>query len=541
MFTDCRYRRPALAILAALLAVAPYFGARALLDGHIRAEAGKDVAELAGEFVSRTARAVDDGLDVLAGLAGAGVSGCSPHDLELMRRAAAATFAVRDVAVAGPDGAFACNQAGDPLPVVEASLPLPVARNASVRLQVVRLREDGGRSLFLTWAQSGSTLAAVIPAEAAALDVLPSRLRGLASGEVGTTDGAILSAIGARRPGASSAGVAEPISAEAVDGDYPIRATLTAPYAVFRAEASMLAAAINVAGAAMALLAVALIAYALRQAPANENAVRDAIARNEFVPYYQPVIDIRHGRLMGCEVLIRWRKPDGSIVPPSAFIALAEATGLAIPMTRALMARARDEMNQAYGDRPHLKLSINLFHDHFATPGIVSDIRSIFGPSRIAFDQLVLEVTERHPLPDNAATREVIRSLQELGARIALDDAGTGHSGLANLQRLGLDVLKIDKLFIDVISKAGHPATVADSLIRLGQDLGMEVVAEGVEHVDQVEYLRAHGVFAAQGYLFAPALPGPSFLRLIESMEPSTPAPANDSAPAVPVARARTA
>lgn len=277
----------------------------------------------------------------------------------------------------------------------------------------------------------------------------------------------------------------------------------------------------------MALLALSLVGYALRRRPVNEDAIREAIVRGEFIPYYQPVIDIQHGTLMGCEVLIRWRKPDGTIVSPSAFIALAEATGLAIPMTRALMQKTRDELDRAYGDRPHLKVSINLFNDHFATPGIVSDVRAIFASSSIGFDQVVLEVTERHPLPDTAGAREIIRRLQELGARVALDDAGTGHSGLAHLQRLGMDVLKIDKLFIDAIGRDGEPVTVVDSLIRLGQDLGMEVVAEGVEHPHQVTYLRSKGVFAAQGFLFAPPLPGMSFLRLIESMEPLGAAPAS--------------
>ena len=224
-------------------------------------------------------------------------------------------------------------------------------------------------------------------------------------------------------------------------------------------------------------------------------------------------------------MLIRWRKPDGSILPPGAFIGLAEATGLAIPMTRALMMNVVDEMEDLHEMRPDLKLGINLFDDHFENLDIVEDIKEIFGPSKISYSQLMFEVTERQPLNDIERARIVIRNMRSLGCKVALDDAGTGHGGLAYLQQLGLDVIKIDKLFIDAIGTDSLSAPIVDSLINLAESLGMEVVAEGVEETLQVEYLREKGVSLAQGYLFAKPLPYETYKRLIERMVPLSKTP----------------
>ncbi|MEP5780335.1 MAG: EAL domain-containing protein, partial [Hyphomicrobiales bacterium] len=124
------------------------------------------------------------------------------------------------------------------------------------------------------------------------------------------------------------------------------------------------------------------------------------------------------------------------------------------------------------------------------------------------------------PLNDIERARVVIRNMRSLGAKVALDDAGTGHGGLAYLQQLGLDVIKIDKLFIDAIGTDSLSAPIVDSLISLAESLGMDIVAEGVEEPLQVEYLREKGVRMAQGYLFAKPLPGETYKRLIEKMMP---------------------
>jgi sensor c-di-GMP phosphodiesterase-like protein len=244
-----------------------------------------------------------------------------------------------------------------------------------------------------------------------------------------------------------------------------------------------------------------------------------ALQAGEFVPYFQPVVDIRSGRLRGAEVLMRWRKPDGSVVPPVSFIPLAESSGLIVEMTRALMRRVCDEAGSAFGRRPHLKVGFNLTARHFADEEIVRDVRDIFSDSPIRLSQVVLEVTERQPLDNLTDTRRVIAALQGLGVRIAIDDVGTGHSGLSYMLKLGVDIIKIDKMFVDAIGTERYSQTIIETLVELARTMNMEVIAEGVERIEQVEYLRRKGVCEAQGYVFAPPLPVNSYLALVDAMD----------------------
>jgi EAL domain-containing protein (putative c-di-GMP-specific phosphodiesterase class I) len=240
----------------------------------------------------------------------------------------------------------------------------------------------------------------------------------------------------------------------------------------------------------------------------------------EFVPYFQPIVDIRSGRLRGAEVLVRWRKPDGTIVPPAMFIPLVESSGLIIELTRSLMRRVLQEAGAAIGKRPHLTIGFNLTARHFSSEEIVEDVRNIFKRSPVKLSQLVLEVTERQPIENLTETRRIIAALQGLGCKIAIDDVGTGHSGLSYMLKLGADIIKIDKIFIDSIGIDRNSNTIIETLIDLAQNMRMDVVAEGVESFEQVVHLRELGIRAAQGYVFAPPLPASVFLKLVETIDP---------------------
>ena len=155
---------------------------------------------------------------------------------------------------------------------------------------------------------------------------------------------------------------------------------------------------------------------------------------------------------------------------------------------------------------PEMKISINLFEGHFRDGTIVEDVQAIFGGSNINFRQLVFEITERRPLGNSMQANAVIAGLHALGSRLAMDDAGTGHSNLAYLQTLGLDIIKIDQVFVSMIKPGTTQVPVLDGLITMARELQCEVIAEGVETEAQALYLRARGVLHAQGFIFAPAL-----------------------------------
>jgi sensor c-di-GMP phosphodiesterase-like protein len=206
------------------------------------------------------------------------------------------------------------------------------------------------------------------------------------------------------------------------------------------------------------------------------------------------------------------------------FIPLAESSGLIIDITRALMRRVIQEAGAVLGQRPHLKIGFNLTAQHFANEEIVDDVRNIFSnKSPLRLSQIVLEVTERQPIENLTETRRIVAALQGLGVKVAIDDVGTGHSGLSYMLKLGVDIIKIDKMFIDAIGTDRNSNTIIETLIDLAQNMRMEVVAEGVESFEQVVHLRDIGIRAAQGFVFSPPLPTSAFLQLVETIDPAKP------------------
>jgi sensor c-di-GMP phosphodiesterase-like protein len=269
----------------------------------------------------------------------------------------------------------------------------------------------------------------------------------------------------------------------------------------------------------LAMVALALI-FRLRQSDNPVAELERALRQGEFVPYYQPIVDITNGRLRGAEVLMRWKKSDGTVLPPAAFIPLAESSGLVVAMTRSVMNHVIQEMGLAYSMRPKLKLGFNMSAEHFSSETIVRDIRKIFERSPIRYSQIFLEVTERQPLENLNRTRRVIATLQDLGVRVAIDDVGAGHGGLSYILKLGADIIKIDKMFVDALGSDNHSSTIIETLVDLAESMRMDIIAEGVETFEQVVALRERGIRTAQGYVFAPPLPGSSFLKLVEAIEP---------------------
>jgi len=207
---------------------------------------------------------------------------------------------------------------------------------------------------------------------------------------------------------------------------------------------------------------------------------------------------------------------------------LAESSGVIVPLTAALMRRVCEEAGPVVGLRPDLKLGFNLAAQHFVDDAIVAEVRTIFSDSPLSLRQVVLEVTERQPLENLSAARRVVAALQELGCSIAIDDVGTGHGGLSYILKLGADTIKIDKLFVDAIGNDQQSTIILEMLVDLARSMRMDVVAEGVENFEQVVKLRDLGILAAQGYVFCPPLPGPSFLKLVEAIAPLPRATAGD-------------
>ena len=274
---------------------------------------------------------------------------------------------------------------------------------------------------------------------------------------------------------------------------------------------------VNALGAIVGLLAMMGGYYLGRYRPNEGDRILEAIDNGEFVPFMQPIVDLETGMITGCEILARWHKRDGTTVPPHEFIPLAQNFRLTREVTCHIMETTRDHLSPLVGDGMEFHVSFNLFSHQLADDTIVGDICDVFHDSALTYKHLIFEISDRVPLNDIGLANDVISQIQALGAEIALDDVGSGHSGLHNLSTFGVDILKLDKLMVDSLNKGFGGKELVQGVVQLADKLNIGVIAEGVETERQDVLLRKMGVSAAQGYLFAPPLPASSFVDLFKA------------------------
>jgi diguanylate cyclase (GGDEF)-like protein/PAS domain S-box-containing protein len=238
-----------------------------------------------------------------------------------------------------------------------------------------------------------------------------------------------------------------------------------------------------------------------------ETDLRRAIERNEFRLYYQPMVNLETGRIVGFEGLVRWQHPQRGLIGPAAFVPIAEETGLIIPIGRWVLKEACRQMREwqeRYPGTRDLTISVNLSGKQFAQARLVEDVDQALKESGLAPGRLRLEITESVVMENAASAMAMIDQLRGLNVKIDIDDFGTGYSSLSYLQRFEVDHLKIDRSFVSNIgSDRGENAEIVRTIVTLAHHLGMDAVAEGVETQDQLRMLRDLGCGSVQGFLFA--------------------------------------
>lgn len=503
-------------LAAAILAFVPVMGTDWVMNAYIRGREQALLQQAIDATTQRIQTGAYDAIDGLRQIIADSPSLCAPTFIENVRKVIQASLYVREVTVQNPDGVEYCDGLGASLTFTPLAPDLPVP-GISETVAVGKLGPLATPVLRLTdWVGTSRLVSAYVPVISSDQVLLGRRFDARAGVRISLTNGTSIMTAG--YSGVLDAPVDDAIAAVGFAGELPVRVEAVLPFGAAAANYADLRAAFTVMACIMsgAFLLLALQYVRRTKLPAFD--LERAIAAGDIKAYYQPVINLKTGLLAGCEVLCRWEKKNGQIVMPGAFIDYAENTGLAIPMTITLMQQVRQDLADLCESYPDLKISINLFAGHFRDTSIVEDVRAIFGGSTIAFRQLVFEITERHPLANSMSATSVIGGLHALGCRLAMDDVGTGHSNLAYMQTLGVDVIKIDRVFIDMIKPETHQVPVLDGLITMCHELGTEIVAEGVETEAQAHYLRRHGVVMAQGYLFAPALRTSAFRELAEAI-----------------------
>ena len=248
-----------------------------------------------------------------------------------------------------------------------------------------------------------------------------------------------------------------------------------------------------------------------------ENALRRALERKELELHYQPKVNVKNGRITGAEALMRWEHPELGRVGPDQFIPVAEETGLIVPMGEWALQTAC-EQNQAWQDRglPPISIAVNVSAAQLRADGFVETVRKALKTSRMSPEYLVLELTESMILDDLERMAAKLEEIKAMGVRISVDDFGTGYSSLTVLTRLPIDELKVDRSFVKDIPNDASDMAVVSAIIPMAHALGLKVVAEGVETMDQLEFLKGRHCDTYQGYLRSRPFPAIDFVRLIE-------------------------
>ena len=251
-----------------------------------------------------------------------------------------------------------------------------------------------------------------------------------------------------------------------------------------------------------------------------ETGLRHALERGEFLLHYQPKVDIASGRISGMEALVRWMRPGLGMVSPADFIPLAEETGLIVPIG-AWVLKTACERNRAWQRQgmPPLRVAVNLSARQFVQANLVSEVARVLDASGLAPASLELEITESMVMDNPERAIQTLRQLKSMGISLAIDDFGTGYSSLGYLKRFPIDNIKIDRSFIKDIPRNNDDAIITRTIIDMTHNLRLKVIAEGVETVAQLDFLRAHGCDEIQGYYFSRPLAEDAFLALVLAQE----------------------
>ncbi len=247
-----------------------------------------------------------------------------------------------------------------------------------------------------------------------------------------------------------------------------------------------------------------------------EREMRGALERNEFRAYFQPKINLRTGRIEACEALARWIRPDRTIISPGRFIPVAEESGLIGALSDAIMREACwKAASWARAGQP-TKVAVNVSALQFRSDRFAENVLRVVSHAGLAPQNLELEITETVVMADPDRALRIIKPLRDAGVRLAIDDFGCGHSSLAALSKLPFDVIKIDQQFVRALEQGDkQSAAIIEMILALARTLDMEIVAEGVERREDMEFMAARGCHWIQGFLFGAAVSAPEFAELL--------------------------
>jgi len=317
------------------------------------------------------------------------------------------------------------------------------------------------------------------------------------------------------------------IASDILQGDLAVQPTLVAGVALIEATGDVGAGLDDAIAASGEASAADRIVQHSEQARAKaqkrfalEQELRGAIAKDEFVLHFQPVMDTQLGRVSGAEALIRWNHPDRGMIPPGLFIPMAEEAGLIDQIGLWVM---RDACRQAAAWEGDMRVAINLSARQFLDKDLDAHVTAALSESGLSPDRLELELTETVAMVDHDHSRSTLTKLRDQGLKLAIDDFGTGYASMSSLRKLPFNKLKIDREFVSDVDRLPQSQAICSAMIALGRGLGMEVLAEGTETSAEVDFLRASGCSLFQGFHFARPVASADLATTIAALDQRNP------------------
>jgi sensor c-di-GMP phosphodiesterase-like protein len=470
--------------------------------------------ELVENTILQAEFAIDNVILAKVDLLSAGHNNCSPETLMAVRSAIYHHGDLVDIQIRGPEETCqAFEEFGLHHDTILAAKDDALdALNSTFRF--IQLADELSVGLGVVWEfQAEHYMTSVIRTDGLLFGMLPTAIRDQAELTLSLNNGAVVSQY--EPENGIEAGDVHSVSASSQR--YPLLVELSMPQGSYNAWHDTPSPILWSASALISILLGFLVALGLVRPPNERDLLKAGLRSDEITPYFQPIISLTTNRIVGCEILARWIKCDGSHVSPGVFIPLAELTGLTDEMTHTLMRQAGRDIGTAILNRPNFKLNINLTAKQLSSPGFTSNFLRHAETCGLSKEQLVVELVERDSMDSLNEVKATLTELQSCGVRVAIDDVGTGQNGLALLQSLEADILKIDKLFVDLINEDASSRAISEMLVGIAQRSDMTLVAEGIEHKEQAETLKEMGINEAQGFHFARPLPASDFLAFLKN------------------------
>ncbi|MGE0583682.1 MAG: EAL domain-containing protein [Flavobacteriaceae bacterium] len=497
------------------------YGANWLID----VQNARQLREYSLVALRRAEIAVDNGIRELDVAASGSHFDCDPETLRTLRLQVYRSTYLKDIRAVGDTGAVRCSAYSGTLefdvewPAFDRMLPsatggvrlFAVPQSASTALGIrVGMDRTGPSGGIRRDIEGGEGLAAILDVDGTLVDIMPDGMRGRGDISMHLGDG---TRIAGTNP-AWTTPASDMFTHTAHSARYPIVVTLKASKSAMKALYHEPYGPI-VLGAILAGLGYGLLIARICSSPGEPSDELDkAIARKEFRPWYQPIFRLDGRTMVGAEVLARWVRPDGSVIPAAQFIRLAESEGRIDDITWPQVRDALAEMRALLVTDRNFSLSFNIARRQLISPGFARRLHDTVRAAAVDPARITLEITEREVFDDIETDIRAVDEFHALGFKVTIDDVGTGHNGLSLVQRLGADAMKVDKIFVDALGEDASAKTIVEMLVRIARDRGMTLVAEGIEHEWQVTLLRACGVQYGQGFLLARPMPGINLLSL---------------------------